>query len=100
MDFNLSDVQRSWQAKGHELGQELTGEHAAADIVQGAARVGLIDPAIDLLSAVVAIEALAQESAGAAVVLAVHTTAVLVLGGDERFTSVARGETVAAIAMS
>lgn len=100
MDFNLTDVQLAWKAKGHGLGNELTINHAAADIVIGAARFGLVDPNIDLLAAAVAVEAMAQELAGAAVVLAVHTTGVLAVAGDDRFTSLARGESVAAIAMS
>src|SRR5687768_5567303 len=101
MEFNLSDVQRSWRAKGESLGKDLLEDPAAADVVMGAARVGLIDPRVDLLAAAVAVEALATESASAAAIaLALHTGIVLALGTDDRFTSLARGETVGAIALS
>lgn len=100
MDFNLTDVQRSWREKGHALGRDLPPDAAAADVVLGAARVGLLDPAADPLAAAVAIEALAYESASAGVALALHTGVLLALGPDDRFTAVARGEIVGAIALS
>jgi alkylation response protein AidB-like acyl-CoA dehydrogenase len=101
MDFNLSDVQQSWKAKAEALGRDLPEDPAAADVVMGAARVGLIDPRVDLLAAAVAVEALAIESSSAAAIaLALHTGIVLALGPDDRFTSLARGETVGAIALS
>ena len=100
MDFNLTGVQRSWREKGHALGRDLASDAAAADIVLGAARVGLLDPAADLLAASVAIEALAYESASAGVALALHTGVLLALGPDDRFTAMARGEIVGAIALS
>src|SRR5688572_27045516 len=101
MDFNLSDVQQSWRAKGESLGKDLLEEPAAADVVMGAARVGLIDPGVDLLAAAAAVEALATaSSSAAAITLALHTGILLSLGADDRFTSLARGETVGAIALS
>ena len=100
MDFNLSDVQRSWREKGHALGHDLAKDAAAADVVLGAARVGLLDPAADMLAAAVAIEALAYESAAAGVALALHTGVLLALGADDRFTPMARGDIVGAIALS
>jgi alkylation response protein AidB-like acyl-CoA dehydrogenase len=100
MDFNLSDVQQAWQAKGQSLGKDLVEDAAAADVIMGAARVGLIDPRVDLLSAAVAVEALATESSAAAIALALHEGIVLGLGADDRFTSLARGETVGAISLS
>jgi len=49
----------------------------------------------------VAVEALATgSSAAAAITLALHAGIVLALGADDRFTSLARGETVGAIALS
>src|SRR5688500_4477414 len=100
MEFNLSDVQQSWKAKGESLGQDLVGDAAGADVIMGAARVGLIDPRVDLLSAAVAVEALATESSAAAMALALHEGIVLALGPDDRYTALVRGETVGAIALS
>lgn len=100
MEFNLTDVQRSWREKGHSLGHDLPPEAAAADVVIGAARVGLLDPAADLLAAALAVEALAYDSAPAGMALALHTGVLLALGADDRFTAIARGEIVGAIALS
>jgi alkylation response protein AidB-like acyl-CoA dehydrogenase len=100
MDFELTDVQRSWREKAQALGRELGEDAAAADIIGGAARVGLIDPAPDLVAASLALETLASESAAAGMVLALHTTTLLALPPDERFTALARGETVGALALS
>jgi alkylation response protein AidB-like acyl-CoA dehydrogenase len=100
MDFNLSDVQQSWKAKGESLGRDLVEDAAAADVIMGAARVGLIDPRVDLLSVAVAVEALAMESSAAAMALALHEGIVLALGPDDRYTALVRGETVGAIALS
>ena len=66
MDFNLSDVQQSWKSKAVSLGRDLPEAAPAADLMMAAARVGLIDPQIDLLAAVAAVEAMAGESATAA----------------------------------
>ena len=100
MDFNLTDVQRSWKAKAESLGRDLDAGAAAADVVMGAARAGLLDPRGDLLAAVVAVEALASESPALGITFALHSGIVLALGPDERFTALARGETVGAIALS
>ena len=100
MDFNLSGIQQSWRRRAEDLAQELTEESASADVIMGAARFGLIDPRAELLSAAVAVEALASESAAAAIALALHSGVLLTLGPDDRFTSLARGETVGAIALS
>ena len=100
MDFDLTDVQLAWQQKGAELGRELSQGATAADVVMGAARLGLLDPFADLLAVVVALEALAAESTGAAASLAIHTAAMLTLSGDEKFTALARGEVVGALTLS
>jgi alkylation response protein AidB-like acyl-CoA dehydrogenase len=111
VDFDLSDIQQSWKQKAEALGRELTEDSAAADVIMGAARFGLVDPRADLLSAAVAVEALASESAAAAIALALHTGVLLSLVPDERhpvspnasapfLTSLVRGETVGAIALS
>jgi alkylation response protein AidB-like acyl-CoA dehydrogenase len=100
MDFNLSETQRAWKAKADSLGSDLADEPAAADVVMGAGRVGLLDPRADLLAAAIAIEALAHHSSAAGIALALHTGVLLTLGNDDRFTALARGETVGAIALS
>jgi alkylation response protein AidB-like acyl-CoA dehydrogenase len=100
VQFNLTDVQQSWKARAATLGRDLSAATPAGDVVSGAARAGLIDPEIDLLAAVVAVEALACESASAALAFALHTSIVLSVAGDERFTALARGETVAAVGLS
>lgn len=100
MDFSLSDVQRAWQEKGRELGREVAVDAAAAGVIQGAARAGLLDPATDLVAATAAVEAMAQESPAAAVTVALHVGTALSLRGDDRFTSLFRGEAVAAVGLS
>lgn len=100
MEFNLTDIQQSWKARAASLGCDLPSAAPAGDVIMGAARAGLIDPQIDLLAAVVAVEAMAAESASAALAFALHTSIVLSVAGDERFTALARGETVAAVGLS
>jgi alkylation response protein AidB-like acyl-CoA dehydrogenase len=100
VDFNYSDVQQSWKTKADLLGRDLAADAPAADVIMGAARVGLIDPRIDLLSAAVAVEALAAQSAGPALAFALHTSIVLSVAGDDRFTALARGEVVAGVGLS
>jgi len=100
VDFNLTDVQRSWREKAHSLGTDLPPDATAADVVMGAARVGLLDPQADLLAASTASEALAYDSAAAGVSYALHAGVLLALGSDERFTAIAHGEIVGAIALS
>jgi alkylation response protein AidB-like acyl-CoA dehydrogenase len=100
MEFNLSEVQQSFKARGEALGRELAADATAADVVMGAARVGILDPRVDLLSAALAVEGLAYESSAAAIALALHTGVLLAIGPDDRFTALVRGETVGAIALS
>jgi alkylation response protein AidB-like acyl-CoA dehydrogenase len=100
VNFDFTDVQLSWQSRGAELGRELAGDPAAANVVMGAARAGLLDPAADLLSIAAAVEAMAFESPSAAVVLALHSGTALAVAGDERFSSLFRGEIVAAVSLS
>ena len=91
MDFHLSDVQRSWREKAHALSADLPHEATAADVVMGAARVGLLDSGGDLLAAALAVETLAYDAAAAGVSLALHTGVLLALGPDDRVTALARG---------
>jgi alkylation response protein AidB-like acyl-CoA dehydrogenase len=100
MDFEFTEVQRSWRDKAQALGRELAADAVAADVVMGAARVGLIDPQADLIAAALAVEVLACESAAAGMALALHTTTLLAFPRDERFTALARGVTVGALALS
>jgi alkylation response protein AidB-like acyl-CoA dehydrogenase len=100
MKFDLSAVQTSWKAKGQTLGRDLGNDAAAADVVMGAARVGLLDPKVDLLALAVAVEALAFESPSAAIAFALHIAVVFALAQDERFSTLLRGEAVGAIALS
>jgi alkylation response protein AidB-like acyl-CoA dehydrogenase len=100
VNFELTEVQRAWREKGTSFGREVSAEATAADVVLGAARVGLLDPAIDPLAAAVAIEALATEAPAAATALALHSAALLSVGRDSRFESLARGELVAALTLA
>ena len=65
MDFEFTEVQRSWREKAKAMGGALAEDAAAGDVIMAAARVGLIDPGADLLAAALAVEALAGESAAA-----------------------------------
>ena len=100
MDFNLTTSQQHWQEKAQALARELSPLASANDIVAGAVRAGLVDGRVDLLSAVVAVEAVAWESAGAAVALAMHTGVTMGLGETDARASLVRGEVVGAIALS
>ena len=109
MDFDLTGVQAAWREKGAALGRDVAPDPAAASVVQGAARAGLLDPAVDLLALVVAVEALAQHSPAAAVTLALHAGTSLGLArlregsgeaGLARFAPLFRGEAVAAVGLS
>ncbi len=100
MDFDLTEVQAAWKAKGEALGKDLAIDAAAGDVVVGASRVGLLDPNVDLLALAVAVEALAFESPSSAIAFALHTGASLALVRDERFSTLLRGETVASLALS
>ena len=100
MDFDLSDVQTAWRDKGAALGRERAADPAAASVVMGAAREGLLDPRADLLAVAAAVEAMAFESPSAAVIFALHSGTALAVAGDERFSSLFRGETVAAVSLS
>src|ERR1051325_825175 len=100
MDFDFTEVQRSWREKAQALGGELAEGAAASDVIMGAARVGLIDPNADLVAAALAVEAVSCESAAAGMMLALHTTTLQAFPHDERFTALARAEIVGAIALT
>lgn len=100
MDLSFSQTQISWKQKADDLAHDFSADTAAADVVMGAARVGLIDPSIDLLAAALAVETLALQSPSAGITLALHSAVVLATSGDARFSTLARGEVVAAIGLS
>jgi len=101
MNFEWTEVQRAWREKGKALARELPEDAAAADVVMGAARVGIIDPEVDLLAAALAVEALAGESPAAGMTLALHTTTLKAhLSQGSLVDSLARGETVGALVLS
>jgi alkylation response protein AidB-like acyl-CoA dehydrogenase len=100
VNFDLSDVQAAWRGKGGELGREVARDAAAATVVMGAARLGLLDAAADLVSVVMAVEALAAESPAAGVILALHSGTALAVVGDPRFSSLFTGEMTAAVGLS
>jgi alkylation response protein AidB-like acyl-CoA dehydrogenase len=100
VNFDLTDVQAAWKGKGAALGKDLPVDAAAGDVVMGAARLGLLDPNVDLLALAVAVEALAFESPSSAIAFALHMSAALALARDERFLSLLRGEAVGSLALS
>ena len=100
MDFDLAEPHASWRDKSAALGREVASGPSAARVVMGAARLGLLDPAADLLAVAVAVEALARESPAAAVTLALHAGTALAVAGDRRFSSLFDGEAVAAVGLS
>ena len=100
MDFELGDIEVAWREKAAALGREVARDAAAATVVQGAARVGLLDPAIDLLPLAVACEALAEQSPAAAVILALHTAVAPAFPRRPAYDGLFRGEMVAAVGLS
>jgi alkylation response protein AidB-like acyl-CoA dehydrogenase len=96
MNFDLTASDRAWQSKAQQFARELPAAGDAAAVIARAARAGLLDRKVDLLSAAVAVEAVAWESAAAAIMLAMHTSVACGLD-DESLTS---GEMVGAIALS
>lgn len=100
MDFSLSALQLSWRSRAVALGRRLSPDASAADVIREAAAEGLTGTTPDLLAAAVAVDALAAESAAAAIVFALHTGVAAGIPGDERFAAIGRGERVGAIALS
>jgi short-chain 2-methylacyl-CoA dehydrogenase len=106
MEFDLSELQQSWRAKGKALGRGLPVNASASDVIAGAARAGLLEQH-DLLAVAVAVESMACESAAAAIAFALHSG--VVLGAVESvaapqmsplMTALLRGETVSAVGLS
>lgn len=99
MDFDLDEVAMAWREKGAALGRDVVRDPAAATVVQGAARAGLLDPAAGLLAVAVAVEAMAEASPAAAVAFALHSAVALSVGGPT-YDALFRGEVVAAVGLS
>jgi alkylation response protein AidB-like acyl-CoA dehydrogenase len=99
MDFNLTNTQASWQAKAKEIASSLA-KGDAHTVVALAAQAGLIQADAALLAAPVADEAIAWESASAAITLSLHTGVVMGLGDDARRDALVSGEMIGALALS
>ncbi len=97
VDFNYSNLQRSWTEKASALGQELSEGVAPVELIARAARAGILDARGDLVAAVAAVETLARASAAAAITYAMHIGVALAQPADERL---ARGDLVGAISLS
>jgi alkylation response protein AidB-like acyl-CoA dehydrogenase len=74
VDFDLSESQQSLRLRAAACGRELAQVAPAPEVIAACARADLLDPAIDLLGAAVVVEALAFESASAAIAYALHTS--------------------------
>src|SRR5262245_11308276 len=100
MDFNLTTSQHESQERAQAFARDLSPSTAAHDIVAGAVRARVLHTRGDLLSAVIAVEALGWESAGAAVALAMQAGVTMGLEETETSAQLARGEIVGSIALS
>ena len=107
VDFDLSDLQQSFSVRAGELGRTMTGVESPAATIAAAAREGLLDPAVDLLAAAVAVEALAFERAAAGIGFALHTSvlrAVLTASrgtiSEQDLEGIVSGKVFGAIAMT
>jgi alkylation response protein AidB-like acyl-CoA dehydrogenase len=98
--FDLTEVQAAWQTKARALAADLTDMVSAGGVVLAARNAGLLEPAADLLSEVVATEALAAASPGAGLAYALHVTAAHALHRHVRRDELWRGETVGALTLS
>jgi alkylation response protein AidB-like acyl-CoA dehydrogenase len=98
MDFELTSEQSSWQARGSKLGREVRPGAGAQEWIAGAASEGLFDAGTDLLSVVIALEAVATESPPAAAAIALHAS--VVFAAAERFAELRTGGRVGALVLS
>jgi alkylation response protein AidB-like acyl-CoA dehydrogenase len=98
MDFELTTEQSTWLVRGSQLGRQALPGAGAADWIAGAAREGLLGAETDLLSTVIALEAVASESAPAAAAIALHTA--VVFAAADRYPQLRAGERVGALVLS
>jgi alkylation response protein AidB-like acyl-CoA dehydrogenase len=100
VNFDLSDLQTEWRERAAALGRQLGRDATAPTIVNGAAQMGLLDPAGDLSAVTVAVETLAGEAPAAGIVLALHCGTALAMAGERRFASLFSGDKVVAVGLS
>jgi alkylation response protein AidB-like acyl-CoA dehydrogenase len=100
VNFDLSDFEAEWHEKGAILGRQIGGDATASAIVNGAAKIGLLDSTGYLSAVTVAVEALAVEAPAAGVVLALHCGTARALAGDRQYASLFTGDTVVAVGLS
>jgi alkylation response protein AidB-like acyl-CoA dehydrogenase len=98
-DFDLTDRQQTARDRGLALGRGLAAGADADAVVREAAAAGLIDRVGDLLSAAVAVEALAAEAPSGAIALALHTAALAAFDGPA-LAALTDGSRVAAFTLS
>lgn len=102
MNLQLSAVEQAWRDKGRALGEAVARDGAAGDVVEAAARLGLLDAGAELLSATLATEAMAAEAASPALAFALHQSAILSVASGEggRFARCLTGEQVCALTLA
>lgn len=101
MHLDLTESQRAARTRAQALGREQAVNPAAEAVIRNAARAGLLEPGLEPLTAVLACEAMAEESPAAAFAYALHVSVLLGLGRDDRLAPAAtRGDFVAALALS
>jgi alkylation response protein AidB-like acyl-CoA dehydrogenase len=83
MDFDPTAHQVARSEAGQSLGVHLPSGWSAEDVIASASGAGLIDDGGDFVATTLAVEALAAESAAAAMVLALHMAVVRTLGKHE-----------------
>ena len=91
MDFDPTPGQDACRAAGRLLGMRLPPAWSAADVVAAASAAGLTGDGSDCVATTLAVEALAAESAAAAMVLALHMVVVRTLRGRDTTLRVERG---------
>jgi len=97
MDFDPTSRQADRRAAGRTLGMQLAGPTPAEAVIAAALETGVVGPG-DLVEAALAVEALAAESAAAAMVVALHTTATRAL--PDTLPAGLRGAAVGALSLS
>jgi alkylation response protein AidB-like acyl-CoA dehydrogenase len=101
MNLTLTESQRTSCTRAQAIGREHAADPDAAAVIRDAARGSILAPGLDPLTAVLACEAMAEESPAAAFAYALHVSVLLGLGTDDPLAPVAaRDDFVAALALS
>ena len=101
MDFNLTRSQVAWRSRAEALAAQLAIDASAGDVIAGAARHGLLDGRVDLLSLTAAAEAIAYGSPSAALSYALHAVVLSAVRDDRVWTErLVRGDVIGALALS